>query len=1014
MRPAPHPFATGGGGTRFEYRVATLLVTDLLRGRFTEHDGVVEALGLQSGPPGFDDIEIRLQLIDGGHRTVYTQCRHRQPFSARDEKYAQLLTQARGILESDAESFASGERRLAIVVDHASPGCESMRDLCALARSCENFTDFEHSVAAHGGSVRRRWDHALGVSASIDARALWETLAFLEVRAVDIDAETSRDYVEVINRLSEAWSTSNMRGAVNCANAIYAHVAEVGSRGGIVDIDTLKRHLKRLLPPHLDASTRRSRLYRRREAGEARVEASLRAIGVEEPLSRTLCSRIFELSPTCTKEAGITVITGPMGVGKTTELERLHRAAIDRAIADPRAPIPLFLDAREVRDTPLTTAVANQVQGIGDPNAVGIHLIIDGLDEAGLTVDDLGRRIATLLGEWPCSTVVLATRPQSQQSRLPTVDVNPLSEESAIELIKAVDAGAHQWIPRRAEIAELLRRPLFAIRYALDRASGRATATHEAQLVDSVGQHAAAGLAPTEGTFELLVELARRILDAGGTPVPMRTIGATPPQINQAIRSRVLHVLDGRATFQLAVLTEWFAATALLREPEELERTLATPQQAWRWRYAHVQALLQGSATDVDAIMSTLLSKSPATAAWVLQEAEAPFGDNRDQPPTLSAVEAGQRVRVAAGAWRKPWPDIARRWVVDGAMPTLGVAMQGPRLTTAWRRSRGDPAETVVDLPAGVRPFDPPSEWVGTRSGTPRVGETWPWGWTLPSIQREIDAWIEEGSPLGDIEVCWPELAWTFAHSVIGRDATTRAEPVPRATLDERIASLRSEFPTGEVIIGGARRGWRLTEGEAFSKDLARRGVESVASPWPAANTRGGWTWLWWTADQLVRRLNLATKAALDAYKALVERHMPAMAPYLSTFQMLPARISGTLIAADAQGGWEGEPRYVWHLEPLPSDAQNEAHWRIAETVAETDERTWERRALAIRELRPETADLIHVVEHHGEPEILSPTPASSLALSLLVEDLRAYRWTNARVSRDEPLLIRPRYDLSS
>ena len=40
MSGVAHPFAGAGGGSLFEYKVATLLAADLIRSRHTEHGGV--------------------------------------------------------------------------------------------------------------------------------------------------------------------------------------------------------------------------------------------------------------------------------------------------------------------------------------------------------------------------------------------------------------------------------------------------------------------------------------------------------------------------------------------------------------------------------------------------------------------------------------------------------------------------------------------------------------------------------------------------------------------------------------------------------------------------------------------------------------------------------------------------------------------------------------------------------------------------------------------------------------
>ena len=217
-----------------------------------------------------------------------------------------------------------------------------------------------------------------------------------------------------------------------------------------------------------------------------------------------------------------------------------------------------------------------------------------------------------------------------------------------------------------------------------------------------------------------------------------------------------------------------------------------------------------------------------------------------------------------------------------------------------------------------------------------------------------------------------------------------------RADLEAAVAKIRIVFPEEDVQVGSTRYGWNLIEGEAFVADLCRMDVSEISSPWPPPDTRGGWTWLWWTTEQLLCRLQLATKAALDVYQAIVDRHLPTMAPELHTYQLLPARIIGLFIPHDGSRGVDGGPRYSWFLEPLPTGSTNEAHWHVGELESWSDDTGWESRIQVVRALRGDLAERTSLTTHNGEPEILSSTPAGSLALKLLAADLSAFHWAKS------------------
>ena len=1016
MSGGTHPFAGAGGGHLFEYKVATLLAADLIRSRHTEHGGVIAAIEMQTGPAGFEDLQVSVELTDGGNRTVHAQCRHRQPFTASNDEFAKLLARAATAISAGPLSFTAGHERLAIIVDSRSPGHVSMTQLCELARDPGDPDRFVRVVGEHGGGVETRWHHCLGAAGGLEAESLHRVLASLEVRAVELESAKSRDSLELINRLADGWTPKDFGRATRLRDALYGLLTEGGPSAGMVDLSFLQSRLSAVLPDTLGAETRRAKLKRRRDGGHRRVVSAIKAIGLNDDEADKLATRVLADPPRAATSEALTVVTGGMGVGKTTELERVHRVAIDRALEDPDAPVPVLFDAREVRDLSLITVVSQRCDGLGDPSRVGVHLIVDALDEAGVQIADLSRRIATLQAEWPNSTVLIGTRPQSEPSSLATVAIEPLTPEAAQSLMTAIHPG----IPRldwfREELSEVLRRPLFAIRYALDHRQGNRTGANSGQLVGSVGRQALRDIGDTtDDAFELLVRLACLVADSGGRLVSLTNLGATPVQVSKLMRSRIIQTTDGRVSFQLAALTEWFAATALLRDPSMLARSVSSPVRAQRWRYVFVQALLQGSADEVDDIMSTLLKRVPATAAWVHHEAQPSDSRDRSTPPASSALEAGARIRRAARAWIEPWPYLINRWTDDGELPTLGVAINDTHLTTAWRSGPDDSFGRVVQLPPGVHPFaSTDGSWNLMTSGMPRNGETWPWEWARDEFRRRFDRRFENSELLAEIRLCWPELAWSYAHRMLDRYPGLRSQPVPRADLEARIAEYRGLAGEGEVQIGGGAGDWWLTEGEAFVADLARLDMSGVERPWVPNNAPETARRSRWTTEQLLACLphfRLVTKTALDVYQALVTRHLPSMAPELNTYQLLPGRIIGLVKSVDPERGLVRSLDFQWHIEPLPKGSQNESLWDVWDSDGWGDDDDWESRWSRVREFRSDLAECMTLYTSFGEPAFSSPTPACSFALELLHGDLDEFEWVSGPARYDpNGCCARPRY----
>lgn len=568
-----------------------------------------------------------------------------------------------------------------------------------------------------------------------------------------------------------------------------------------------------------------------------------------------------------------------------------------------------------------------------------------------------------------------------------------------------IHPGSTQWLPSRAELTEVLRRPLFAITYALEQRAGNVAATHPANLVASVGRRAVRDLDPRDNeSFKFLIDLACAIVESGGQTVELAAIGANPLRLERLARTRVVEVIGGRVTFQLAALTEWFAATAILQDLAFPEFCVRTPLAAFRWRYALVQAIRQGSDTDADRIMTELLHRAPATASWVYDEAVEPFVNRRTTPLSGATLEIGARIRHASRQWLDPWPTIRSGYIRDGEMPVLAVAVRyrptgsdTPHITTAWRIAPPD-RTFVVPLSDHIHPLGPhDSAWTGAKAGSLVDGPLWVWNWTRDEHQRNIDQLLEGRDLIANVTVCWPELAWDYAHRMLDRSPNVQSAPLPTDALEERVAEITAITPNGrEVQVGDCRYGWRLSQGRAFVEDLRRLGIAQVESPWPAADSRGGWISNWWSTEQLLARLHLTTKTALDAYKELVEQVVPQMASELPTYQLLPARVVGEVTEGDPSKGMEDAPRFSWHIEPLNAGTENESAWILVDGLRRDfgDDR-WEEMAKLFRRLRGELPVLTGLTIHNGEPHVYSPTPAGSLALSLFASDLAKFKWTN-------------------
>ena len=114
-----------------------------------------------------------------------------------------------------------------------------MTQVCELARSSGDLDRFVSVVGAYGGRVETRWEYCLQAAGDLEPELLHRILASLEVRAVELRSVTSRDSVDLINRLAEAWTPKDHERATRLGNALFKLLTDVGPTAGIVDLSVL-------------------------------------------------------------------------------------------------------------------------------------------------------------------------------------------------------------------------------------------------------------------------------------------------------------------------------------------------------------------------------------------------------------------------------------------------------------------------------------------------------------------------------------------------------------------------------------------------------------------------------------------------------------------------------------------------------------------------------------------------------------------------------------------------------
>ncbi|MBB1517471.1 hypothetical protein H5398_16090 [Tessaracoccus sp. MC1679] len=911
-------------------------------------------------------------------------------FSEKNEAFRALMSRAITAVESDETEYLSGLRRLCVVVDVSSPAHQETQQLCELARRDPDATRFIEGIRRRGGEAAKRWQAFVAGSDGSEETAQ-KILQVLEIHAVAV-RDGQRDWIDALNRLARLWVPADDMKADRALHALHSSLITLNTVAGYIDHQVLASQPSLGLPANLSSHTRRDKLHQARREGTARVSARLQAIGLPEDEADQLAIEILD-RPALSLPDRKTFLTGPMGAGKSTEAERQHRRAIDEALESPSAPIPVFLPAWSLLTGPLLPHLEQNWAGIADLGRVGVHLVIDGLDEAGLRYDEVSFRAAGVLADNPQSRLIAVGRPEIPETQtarmvhLPEPDHNEMNH-----LARQIDPSLMSLPPWLGD--QDLRHPLFAIRYALDHRERGLAPTTRHGLIESVARHATQDL-DDDKSFELLMSLATLVTDRGGSPVPLTTLHATPPEVQRLARSRICMLSNQGLSFQVAALTEYFGAEALRRTPDLLGRVLGSVSSLDNWRYPILYLASSSQAEGLDALLVRLCDDAPGVAGWVMSNLPKDQELVGGAPGVIADVkDIVPRVRKALVRCLSPFKPLADRWLSAGKPPALRAWSANGSYSLQWHG--GAPAGTVEysqPVPFEIAISD--DSWYRTNYGRLDEEGRWPWHLAFTWVHGELMSELEGLKLVRYLPAARAELAWAYANAMVGRSGFGGV-PVDVAEMKTILTQIRdavSRHDTSDVRPQDVQfqNGLNLAEAEHFVAEVEAQDLVSVSDPWPSPDTTGTRAHLFYTPSQLEKRLELTSLNGLQIYTELVDQSFPTLARELRTSHSIPALVEGHSVSTPT-GNWNEDVAFRWRIVEARS-SRNESRWLLGRTSADDP---------------PDQAVNFSSPGYGWSRNIFgtSITPSIDFALDLLAEDLQQLGWaghTSRRLRRQTP-----------
>jgi hypothetical protein len=663
--------------------------------------------------------------------------------------------------------------------------------------------------------------------------------------------------------------------------------------------------------------------------------------------------------------AGVRLIVGEAGSGKSTSADRLymHQIALFESGNDRR--VPVYLRGRDVAPGELTTRVGDGTQ-LGIVESDGVYVIIDGADEPGpSTTRGLLEDSVELCQAWPSSSVTIFSREYETadqgESEVPweTRWMSRLSDDQIAHLRSRLGATQDDPWPWRGRWDREASLPVFVIivtQYMRHSPADLSKQDAIALVRDEIVNEAVAQSDVDPSFFE---QLAADWIRSSGE-VTVRDVAPTYELKSAVSRCRVLAVdARGYLSFRIPEVAWSLAAQYLERDVDRFDEIIEDPIARHQWMPAVDVVLAAGDVDAGNELMHKLVRHAPGLALPRVPGLQMVEGDLE----TDFLAEA-QRIERAMKSW------------VNGIGPLKGLAV--PHVGDQYPEFRA-----IADM-SGVS-----AAWRGLSRARvhhinrPYLGRHWEWAASSGDLTARLSEVLRFGLP-PTTTIARNEAEYVLATRV------TSAPRVPsrarRIDLGELEAAASGDLPNVALM-----RPEMVSAARAVARTLVARLQErseaSIEPPWPPGDdpSRMGWVWDGWSIDGLLERGGQVSRAALDIYREIVDRWFPNFTQELRLSFLWPVRL-----VAFAEFNSENCPMISWTFEPLAIGTEVEVDWRqgtLGYLQFPGDSTT------AVVHRRSDLKGRYFHSVYHGNLGLFELDAATATAMHWLHSDLQSLRW---------------------
>jgi hypothetical protein len=694
-----------------------------------------------------------------------------------------------------------------------------------------------------------------------------------------------------------------------------------------------------------------------------------------------------------TTEKPLVILINEFGAGKSLASERLLQQAISNIVKTPTLPIPVYIQAQEIKES-LISYILENISGVGNPRTQGVFLVIDGVDEVGTaTALKLINEARTLVEHWQNTHILITSRPISAIENAEEVrHLSTLTEKEAFKLINLI-AGREVPISITFKfpksVKEAIKRPLFAIlvgRYIRESQDKIPRSTGEL-LSTLIDRSLSTSNLKSNKTNPILCKLAIEIISRDGGYIPINEI-AESDIVEGLVATGLLVSRNNTITFALPILTQWFAAQAFKEELID-SNEICISGKIDKWKYSLIIAIGIFDHDLVTKIFEPIVRNDPGIASEIVEEGLNRWGLEEDVfPPPVKL--AGKRIRYSMEAWISGigniYKLIAPTNKEDKLLP-IGAKTMGAHLTTGWYVGK-ESLETVEELPESLNIFSKQLEWTSLRRARPGRQSAWAWRWSWDELRSRLENILEKRKLKSNI--------LTFLHEDLYYSVADLLNFGSSCSEDIDIQIIKNElskYPGGSTLIKNGKY-INMQNIRSAIEIYEKNNPDILKAPYPGPDKKYSTNLVWsaYSDNQLLHRTRAIYEAALEIYSGLVNEWFEGLSKRLLVAVTLPAILKGYLHIPTEQN-IHNSPKLLWYLHALPKKSQTKIEITLFSEKISFKDLNDTSEFNNLRNLRPEAFEWIDFISHHSVLNIFNRFPARELAYSWLGSDLNRIYW---------------------